>query len=128
MAAITLDTVTLPGDLLWVDEFDWTPVEFSTRYTLDGALVIEQGTRQAGRPITLAGADDRGWITRQTLEALYALAQSPSAGMPLTLADGRTFTVVFRHDATPIEAAPVIPVSPAPTDLYYSVTIRLLEV
>jgi hypothetical protein len=126
--AITLDTVTLPTDLVWTDEFDWTPVEQATGYTLDGALVIEEGARQAGRPVTLAGAEDQGWISRTTLLALYALAQTASTGMTLTLADARVLTVVFRHGGPAIEARPVVRVSPPAVDAQYIVTIRLLEV
>ena len=128
MGAITLGGVTLPGDLVWTDEFDWTPVEQSTEYTLGGALVVETGVRLAGRPITLAGADDQGWVTRTTLLALYALAQTPSTGITLELADAREFDVVFRHGGPAIEARQVQRVSPPAAGDYYTVTIRLLEV
>jgi hypothetical protein len=128
VGAITLDTVTLPEDLVWEDEFSWTPVEQASDYTLGGALVVETAARLAGRPVTLAGAEDQGWITRTTLEALYALAQAPSTGLALTLADGRSLTVVFRHGGPAIEARPVVRVSPPAVDAQYIVTVRLLEV
>ena len=35
--SITLGTITLPADLHWSDEFDWTPVAQKTEYTLSGA-------------------------------------------------------------------------------------------
>ena len=27
---MTLDSITLPDDLLWINEFDWNPVEQNT--------------------------------------------------------------------------------------------------
>lgn len=126
--AITLATVSLPADLQWVDEFTWTPVEMNRTYTLTGALVVEQATRQAGRPITLVGGQDRGWVARSVVEALYALAQAPSEGLALELADGREFTVVFRHDETPLDAQPVTGCFPPLAADPYAVTLRLAAV
>ena len=33
-----LDDITLPDDLLWINEFDWNPVAQSTERSLSGAL------------------------------------------------------------------------------------------
>ena len=49
--------------------------------------------------------------------------------MPLTLPDGRTFTVIFdRADGPPIEAQQVLPLSAPSDDHNYTVVIRLLTV
>ena len=32
-----LDTITLPDDLLWINEFEWNPVEQTTERSLTGA-------------------------------------------------------------------------------------------
>ncbi len=45
----TNQEITLPNDLLWVDE-TWSPVTSNTTYTITGALVIEYGQKQAGSP------------------------------------------------------------------------------
>lgn len=127
MPTIQLAAVTLPGDLLWVDEFDWTPVLQQQTYALDGALMVEHASRLAGRPITLQGAEDQGWVTRATLVSLYALAQAPSTGLPLTLSDGSTRLVVFRHDQIAIEARPILRAIPD-AGSYYQLTLRLMEV
>ncbi|MEW6487658.1 MAG: hypothetical protein AB1578_07060 [Thermodesulfobacteriota bacterium] len=121
-----LGGVTLPADLLWVDEFAWTPVEQAREYTLDGSLILEEAVMQAGRPITLASGPDRAWVTRTTVAALYALAQAPAA-LALTLHDGRAFSVVFRHAERALEAEPVVPEVPS-NDLQYRVTVRLTAV
>ena len=127
--SITLDTVTLPSDLLWEDETDWTPVAQSTEYTLAGALAIETGVMQAGRPITLVGGEDRAWASRTTVLALMALAAVPGETMTLTLNDARTFTVAFRHgDGQPVEARPIVPYNTPAAGDYYALTLRLMEV
>ncbi|MFM2254183.1 MAG: hypothetical protein RJB68_2520 [Pseudomonadota bacterium] len=125
----TLDTVHLPRGLVWVDEFDWRPVESSAEYTLGGALVYESATRLAGRPITLQANDDAGWLgmTRAVVQAVYALAQAPGAVYVLTLADGRSFDVCFAPDS-PFEARPVARPELPGADHPYVTTLRLIEV
>ena len=124
-----LDTITLPVDLHWEDETDWTPVEQSQEYSLAGSLVLDAGTKQAGRPITLAGGDDRAWASRTTVLALMAKAALPGEEMTLTLNDDRTFTVMFRHgDGKPVDAKPVIPYNTPDAADYYTLTLRLMEV
>lgn len=51
--AITLGALVLPSGLVWSDEFAWTPVAQNIERTLTGALVIEEATKTAVRPITL---------------------------------------------------------------------------
>lgn len=122
----------LPDDLLWSDEHAWTPAVSSVSYLITGALLVQSATRQAGRPITLVGPADMAWVTRATLEILRswaAVALSDTTGrFTLTLADGRTFTVAFRHQDTAIEAEPVLGI-PARSDAdFYRLTLRLMEI
>jgi hypothetical protein len=125
--ALTLDSLELPPDLIWTDEFDWTPVKQTITEAVDGSLIVETGLLLAGRPITLSGAIDSAWIDRGTLKSLYAYAQSVSE-RTLTLLDGRSFTVIFRHGEKPVEAAQVVSfTNPDDTD-YYTLTVRLLQV
>lgn len=129
--AITLGAVSLPGDLRWSDEFNWTPVARSAEYSLTGALIIEEAVRQAGQPITLeAQSESQGyiWLERATLLTLKTLAETPAWTGTLTLADGRAFVVAFREDG--LTAAPVMhqtASSDLPT-LPYTVTIKLQTV
>lgn len=124
-----LDTVQLPRGLIWVDEFDWRPVEASTEYTLSGALVYDSATRQAGRPITLQANDDAGWLgmTRAVVQAVHALASVPGATYVLALADGRVFDVAFAPE-NPFEARPVARPELPGSDHPYVATLRLIEV
>lgn len=127
MADHTLASVTLPADMIWVDEFNWSPVQRATEFSLAGALIVDVAERQAGRPITLQGAADAGWMHRTALLALYALAADPAvASRSLTLADGRVFTVTFDDD--PIEAEPVIDYNINDAADWYVVTLKLIEV
>lgn len=104
-------TLTLPvaaDQLEWVDEYSWSPVSQERSISLTGALLIEEAVQQAGRPITLVGADDRAWCTRALLLSLMAWAADPGREMQLTLADGRVFDVMFDHAAGAIDARPVL--------------------
>jgi hypothetical protein len=123
--SITLDAITLPDDLIWTDEFAWSPLQQSKTYSLTGALILETGAMQAGRPITLAGSDDAAWITRAALKTLYAKLTT-TASMSLALNDGRVFTVAFNHDDKPIEARPVFDYSTPADDDFYTLTLKLI--
>jgi hypothetical protein len=122
----------LPNDLMWTDEHAWSPAIASTSYLITGALLIQSAVRQAGRPITLVGAPDMAWVTRATVERLRAWAAIPvstAAGrFALTFADGRAFTVAFRHTEAAIESEPVLGI-PARADTdFYRLTLRFLEI
>lgn len=123
----TLAGIAVPRGMLWADEFDWVPVDRSTTYSVTGALIVDVAARLAGRPITLAGEVDAGWVQLGVLRQLHALASLPDATHTLELADGRTYTVMFAPD-TPIEAKPIgRPELPSAANPYYA-TLRLIEV
>jgi len=120
--------LALPDDLLWSDEHAWTPAVAAVSYLLTGALLVESAARQKGRPITLVSAPDMAWVTRATVNSLYAWAAHPGRQFELTFADGRVFTVAFRHHETAIEAEPVTGF-PARHDAdFYRLTLRLMEI
>ena len=125
----TLGTIALPRGMVWADEHDWLPVEKTTEYSTTGALLVDAGVRQAGRPITLQADESAGWrgMTRATLAALRALASAPDGQHALTLADGRQFTVIFAPGDA-ITAQPIgRPELPAATHPYIA-TVRLMEI
>ena len=129
-AVHTIGAIDLPRGMVWVDEFDWVAAERAVEYSTTGALLVDVGTRQAGRPITLQADDDAGWrgMTRATLAALRALAANTATPThTLTLADARVFTVMFAPD-NPLQARPIgRPELPAAAHPYVA-TVRLLEV
>jgi hypothetical protein len=131
MAALmfhTLAGLQIPRGMVWSDEFRWSRVEKSLEYSVTGAALIDAGVRLAGRPITLQGEVEAGWIKRGALTALQTLADADATGEhALVLADGRTFTVQFAP-GLPVEGGPVarpeLPVENYP----YVATVRLITV
>ncbi len=122
-------SVALPDDLLWTDEHAWTAATAAVSYSLTGALIVETADRQAGRPITLAGSTDMAWITRATLNTLHGWASVSGRHFELTLADGRLFTVAFRHHEPPvIDAEPVTGFAARNDGDFYRATLRLMQV
>ena len=56
--------ITLPQDMRWTDEFDWAKTaQAEPQRTLSGGLVIQQGIKQNGRLVTLAG----DWVYRNAV-------------------------------------------------------------
>lgn len=122
-------TLTLPDALNWVDEYTWSPVEQTKTYTTTGALLIEEGTKQAGRPITLEGANDRTWCTRALVDQLHTWAHT--AGIVLTLTiRGIARSVTFDHERGALKGLPVLFYSDGSVDSddWYVPTIIFLEI
>ncbi|MGI2026582.1 hypothetical protein [Endozoicomonas acroporae] len=122
-----LDTITLPDDLLWINEFEWNPVEQNVDRSITGALLVQEQVKLQGRSIILTGGQQAGWISRLTVKNLFALSKAANKTMSLTLPDSRQFSVIFdRSNGAPVEAQQVLPFAyPADADEYF-VIIRLL--
>ena len=125
----TGDSVDLPADLFWSDEFSWSPVEQSTERSVTGSLIVQTSERIGGRPITLQPEDDKSaWITRAELEQLQAWAAVPGLELELTLR-GQVRTVLFRHhDGGALEAKPLIHYEDVQAADNYLATVRLMEI
>lgn len=121
--AVTLASIALPDDLVWIDEFEWEPVAHSSKRALGGAQVIEETGLTGGRPITL-GTDSQ-WVTRATLNALQVLRALPAQTHALTLRS-QTFTVMFRRPA--LRATPVIEFADPVDDDQYAIQLFLMTV
>lgn len=131
MATLTHETTTinLSDDVLWVDEFEWNPVEQSVERTLSGGLIVDSSEVLGGRSITLEPPDDSSaWTKYEDVLKLNLLARTPGLVMQLTFR-GITRDVMFRHqDRDPVSAKAVVVYSdPAATDPYL-VTIKLMEI
>lgn len=124
-----LDTLTLPDDLLWINEFQWNPVEQSQERTLTGALLVHEQGKQYGRSIELSGGQDAGWVSRSTVTSLLTLSETAHQIMTLTLPDLRQFSVIFdRSSGSPVEAQQILPFAFPDDDYQYSLTLKLLTV
>ena len=125
--SITLGTLTLPDDLIWIDEFTWTPMAKSSQYSVEGALIIQNALKLAGRPITLSGDVSAAWIARGVVKDLWALLSS-ATGLLLTLNDARTFNVTFAPGDNPINAQPIVDYGTPDDADWYSLSIKLIQV
>lgn len=106
--------VQLPSNLLWVDQYTWNRVEATRQYSSTGALVIDQWTRQAGRPITLQGTQERAWCERGLLTTLRGWADQ--AALQLSLTHGSdSYQVAFDHQQAAIDAEPLPDMLGAPS-------------
>ena len=120
-------TITLPDDLQWIDECTWTKIAQRKAYSITGALLLEAGTKAAGRAITLQGGEVFAWVARSTVLALKALIEQ--AGITLTLGyRGTSYSVMVDWEAGGFDATPVADFAdPASADFYYF-TLRLVQV
>lgn len=124
---IQIESIVLP-DLVWSDELEFTGVNSRVDETLSGRKLVWEGERK-GRPITLAGTNESGWITREKLVQLYNLASVPKA-IYLLVYENRNFMVRFRNEEQPCISAEAIISRPnvMNSDLYRNVLIKLMEV
>jgi hypothetical protein len=125
-----LDTVTLPEDLLWANEFEWNQNIQSQNRTLSGAMDIQTASHLYGRPIRLQGGTDGGWITRATALAIRALETDSSAILTLTgLLDQGPLAVIFdRGNGAAFESQMIMRYSDPDSQTFYSCALRLLTV
>lgn len=122
-------TLELDPDLYWEDEFRWSSTVQSVELSVTGALIVDVGTKLAGRPITLRNEDESsGWMTRETIAQLQAWADIPGLVMQLTLR-GVAYQVIGRHhDGGMLEARPETHYAdPEPAD-WVLATLRFMTV
>jgi hypothetical protein len=122
---MTLDEIDLTDNLIWPDEYQFNQIEQFRDRSLTGGLIIQEGLKQYGRPITL-----EGWLPRATVDALVAKEATAGIEMTLTLPDERVFAVTFDRNSVAVEAAPIMQYTKASTDPTwpYQVVVRLLTI
>lgn len=123
--------IELDDELYPSDEHEWSSLVSSTKYALDGTMIVEQSTRLAGRPYTMQAPSDMGFLTRSTVNALKAERDKLGATFWLDYrADGQVKRVKVMFDTTQeaITARPLKEfISPSLDDLF-KVTLRFLEI
>ena len=132
--------IQLPQDLEWIDEFTWSPIQQSVDTTLSGALVIQESRQLRGRPITLQGKEDMGWIQRSVGEQLMQMRNTSGLVMNLQYVhydvDTDTYgmilfqyDVMFRHyEPPPIELESVLRFDNFETTAWYKVrNLKFME-
>jgi hypothetical protein len=126
----TSEAVSLEDGFLWSDEFEWKPIEQKLERAIDGTLIIQEGKKKSGRPITLQPADqEMGWVQLKYLKTLYewSLLQEQFRLEFEWPHDQRQFNVIFNHEAGALEAKPVKNIPAVSEDDYYNVTMRFTE-
>jgi len=126
---ITLDSIELNYETYWIDEFNFSDVKSTIKYTLGGRLIENQSKIESsvGRPITLGG--DNSWITRENLLTLYEWLNDSLKRMTLTLHDNRTFQVGFRYwDMPVITTNPIFEIANPDNDTEYILTALNLAI
>lgn len=127
---VTNTVIELDDELYPSDEHDWSSLVSSTKYALDGTMIVEQSIRKAGRPYTMQAPSDMGFLTRSTVNALKAERDKLGATFWLDYrADGvvKRVKVMFDTTGEAINAKPVKEfISPSLDDLFI-VTLRFLE-
>lgn len=117
--------VTLPDDILWSDEFEWSAVVERRAFSVSGAVLRDNGVKQAGRLITLQAGQDFAWAPLSVVQSLHALVHDPVGTMVL-LYRGTSYTVVWDRDRTPLEAAPVVDYFDPEAADFYALTLRFV--
>ncbi|WP_335969828.1 hypothetical protein [Acinetobacter bereziniae] len=125
----TSEAVTLSDGFLWSDEFDWNPIEQKQDRAVDGALIIQEGIKKSGRPITLTADKKMAWLKRHIVSKLkdWSVLQEKFELQFNYFHDKRTFNVLFNHQDKAIEASPVLEHPSISDDDEYNVTLRFLE-
>lgn len=119
------EKIELPDRLRWIDEHDWSPLaQAAPQYSLGGAVIVQQGTMLAGRPITLGGEDNHNWLPRTTLTTLHEWAALPELEMTLDY-HGNTYNVIFRAHDKALAVSPVWWTHDEDSD-WYRTEIRLM--
>ena len=122
-------TAYISDRLDWQDEFSWSPVDQATSYSTTGALLVDVALKQAGRPITLMGAETAAWITRALCSSLQAWSELPGIQLTLVLR-GQSRQVMFDHAKGGFTGQPVwklLDGEHSPEQLYLP-TFRFIEV
>lgn len=93
------DILVLHPQYVWADEMKWSAIARSKPVRLfGGGIDIQEGTKKAGRPISLDGK--KAVIKYGDLKRLRDWTDVPELTMTLTHPDGRIFNVTFTD--TPI--------------------------
>lgn len=133
--ALTLDSIDLADNpdlggeqLEWIDEWDWDPVEQNQDRSLSGALIVQEGVKLYGRPITLS-SNGGAWFTLAKVRELEAKAATPGAVMLLTLPTGAEHHVTWNRAAGPsVQAKPLWRQVNPGADWLHELTLRLITV
>lgn len=123
-----LDSVELDDQFEWVDEFDWDAIAQVQERSVTGVLLVQEGQKVHGRPITLQ-SNGGVWTPLSVVRQLEVLRDQLGRVMPLVLPDGREYSVIFdRTNGAPLTAKQIHRTVNPGADESYDVNLRLITV
>ena len=131
---ITLGALTLPADLEWPNRIIGWAIGQDVQTAVSGALHVQEGVRQAGRPITLQSGNSGntwwavvGYSTAQALQALVNAGGTYTLTIPTLDGPDESFLVRF-DQADPIQARAVQHVTPPAPGDWWAITLKFIVV
>lgn len=107
------------------EEYTWSPVGQTRRYSLAGTLVLTENLK-TGKPLTLTAKEDGAWLTEATVLALRTLANNSLQLHNLVLVNDSGVTeirsVLFRRNPDPLDLQPLLT-----TQQYFVGSIHLIQ-
>ena len=105
----TGETIQLEDGFFWSDE-NWAAIQQNQEFAISGALIIQEGKKLSGRPITLLPSNKtKGWIKLIDLNTLR-LWQNLQEQFTLRFEwphDQRVFNVIWNHKDGALESSTV---------------------
>ncbi len=118
------NTIELPADIQWVNEFDWSAIEQEEEHSVAGNLIVHQGEKLAGRPINLESGQG-SWVMRSVVLQIQAFYNSAA---DLTLSFwGTDYTVAFKRPDG-FSATEVTRLANPGPEHFYTINLAFLEV
>lgn len=125
----TGEAIQIEDGFFWSDE-NWSVIEQNQEYAINGALIVQEGRKLSGRPITLEPANKKkGWIKLTNLNKLREW-QNLQEKFILEFEwphDKRQFKVIFNHKSGALDSSPVKNSPATSLDDYFNVTMRFTE-
>lgn len=127
--SMSLDAISLPEDLIWADEYDWSNITQSVKKSLTGALIIQEASQTKGRTFTLTGDSNSGWIDKATLDLLKVKVDTVNLQMTLNY-HGTDYNVMFNRsgNSSPMIAKPIYELVDPQSDHNYTLQLNFIEV
>lgn len=131
---ITLGSLELPADLEWPDHIVGWAIGQDVQTSVSGALHVQEGVRQAGRPITLkSGNTGNVWwavVDYATARALHTLINTGGTHtLTIPVLDSAPEVFLVRFDQSdPIQSLPVKHVAPPAPGDWWAITLKFIVV
>ena len=124
-------SIDLPGDSVWVNETDFSPISESKKFTLGGRMEITQKNVSKNRKIIIdcfsSMPETINKVNKSKIDQLSLLRDS-AVECYLTVADGRVFKVFFDNASGHIEANPLVDYAVIDVDDLYSLILHFYTI